>query len=206
MPGAALREGLGPGWGDHRRSWSPTGSPKGLPCPGQLLPGGTEVALPRWRAWESGLGRTLLTHGPGAGSQALWASLASLAFQRVEGGKEGAFLGQGEGRAPRPSPECPSLSLSHPPPPVPGPSESWWSQPFPSWGALSKYLTVGRLQRGTWVGWTLAEPQETRERRGWVLGGQCPHSSPAALHPSPPSQLHFNPEGEWGPGDRAGGQ
>ena len=54
------------------------------------------------------------------------------------------------------------------------------------------------------MGWTLAEPQETRKRRG--EGSWRPVSPQLSRHPvpTPPSQLHFNPEGEWGPGDRAG--
>lgn len=90
-------------------------------------------------------------------------------------------------------------SASHCPPSV-GPLGKLMEPAFPSWGALSKFLTAVRLQGGTWVGWTLAEPQETKKRRG---EGSWRPVSPS--HPSPPSRLHFNPEGEWGPGDRAGG-
>jgi len=96
-------------------------------------------------------------------------------------------------------------SASHRPPSF-GPLGKLMEPAFPSWGALSKCLTAGRLQGGTWVGWTLAEPQETKKRRGegsWRP--VSPQLSSTPSHPSPPSQLHFNPEGEWGPGDRAGG-
>lgn len=61
------------------------------------------------------------------GARLSGASLASLAFQGVEEGKGGAYLGQGEGRTPGPSAEYPSLSEMVVPPTAPqvlGPSES----------------------------------------------------------------------------------
>lgn len=114
LPEVALREG----WVRARKTTGrgrelqphrplqrlPTPCP--CPCPGQLLP----VALkrPSLHAWESGLGRTLLTHGPGARGQALWAS-GFLAFQ---GGRQGGvFLGQGVGMNPR----TPDHHLEEPP-------------------------------------------------------------------------------------------
>lgn len=210
MPVAAL----GGGWVQARkttgRSASPIIFPEDLPSPGRLLPSGTKMALPRWHAWESGLGRTLLTHGPGAGSQALRGLSGFLGFPGG-GGRQGRSLpgpggGEDSGTISRVSLPLRDGCASHCPPSF-GPLGKLMEPAFLCWGALSKYLMVGRLQGGTWVAWTLAEPRETRKRRG--EGSRQPVSpqlSSTQFHPSPPSQLHFNPEGEWGPGDRAGGQ
>lgn len=70
---------------------------------------------------------------------------------------------------------------------------------FPFWELFLNLMVAGGgggLQGGIWVGWTLAEPQETRKRRGegswWPVS---PQLSSTQFYPSPPSQLHFNPEG-----------
>lgn len=86
----------GRGWVQARKQGAPVPQRPltPLPSPGKLLP----VALkwPSLHGWESGLGRTLLTRGPGAGAR-LFGLLASLAFYRMEGDKGGAFLGLGAG-------------------------------------------------------------------------------------------------------------
>lgn len=80
----------GRGWVQARKQGAPVPQrlPTPLTSPGKLLP----VALkwPSLHGWESGLGRTLLTRGPGAGGQPLWAS-SFLGFLR-DGGRQGRSL------------------------------------------------------------------------------------------------------------------
>lgn len=113
---AALREGLGPARKTPGQSSSPIGLPQSLPSPGQPLPSGTKVALPRWRAQESGLGRTLLTHGPAAWSQALGLPWLSRGWRKA---REELTWAGGEGRTPRASLEYPSPSQMLVPPTAP---------------------------------------------------------------------------------------
>lgn len=121
----------GRGWVQARKQGAPVPQrpPTPLPSLGKLLP----VALkwPSLRGWESGLGRTLLTRGPGAGGQALWAS-GFLGFLR-DGGRQGRSLSGPGGGALIPqtiiTEEHPSLFFSEVlvPPTVAyvlGPSES----------------------------------------------------------------------------------
>lgn len=108
----AQKEGLGLGWKATGRSRElrPHRLPQGLP-PTPVPRAASPRAL-KWlspHGWESGLGRTLLTHGPGAGAR-LFGPLAFLAFQGSEGGRE---AGQGVGVTPSPSAEeHPSLLFS----------------------------------------------------------------------------------------------
>lgn len=139
------------------------------------------------------------------------ASLAPWAFQGVEEGKGGAHLGQGGGED---SPTITGVSLplplrdgspSHCPPSF-GPLGKLMEPAFPSWGALSKYLTVGGTKEGSGLDGLWLSLEKPGRGEGRAHGSRCPHGSPtpSSTHHLPPSCTLT--QGAGGPGDRAGGR
>lgn len=148
----ALKEGRGLGWEGH---WLTQGAPAPRASPGSpthsraqgSFSPPTEVALPP-RGWESGLGRTLVTHSPGVGAR-LFGPLAFLAFQGSEGGREASSQARGWESPPALQQKSipPSFSLRSLCLPLPVSSRALrklMRQPHPVGGTLCKALVVGR--------------------------------------------------------------